>query len=129
HIGRVAETSICLPSNFASNIVEGIKRELMPNIVRAIVQTRANDLASLLDVIGLDVQTPAAWPVMDLLRITHITHPSRLRDLRIFLQDDDAAFRHPQQALATEVIASKNQSILLIGPTGGLLNREFPPRN
>jgi hypothetical protein len=50
--------------------------------------------------------------------ITHTSHPSRLRDLRAFLQDSKAAFKHPQQALATELIASKNPSILLIGPTG-----------
>jgi hypothetical protein len=128
-VGRATETTIRVPSNFESKIVEGIKRELIPDIVRAVVQTRANDLASLLDAIGVDVRTPVAPPTMDPLRITHMAHPSRLRDLRRFLRDDNAAFKHPQQALATELIASKNPSILLIGPTGGSLYRELLPRS
>jgi hypothetical protein len=107
-----------LPSSLVSSIAEGVKKILLPEIVRAVVQTRADDLASLLDAVGVNLQTPASRPLSDATLVTHTSHPSRLRDLRVFLQDSQAAFKHPQQALATELIASKNPSILLIGPTG-----------
>jgi hypothetical protein len=95
-----------------------VKKTLIPEIVRATIQTRANDLASLLDAVGLKMQTPVSRPAQDVAPLTHIMHPSRLRDLRAFLGDNNAAFKHTQQALATELIASKNPSILLVGPTG-----------
>jgi hypothetical protein len=107
-----------VPLSLASSIAEKVKKMLLPEIVRAIIQTRADDLASLLDAVGVDVQTPASRPLSDAALVTHMSHPSRLRDLRVFLQDSRATFKHPQQALATELIASKNPSILLIAPTG-----------
>jgi hypothetical protein len=113
-----ASSTPMLPSSLLSRISEEVKKALLPEIVRALVQTRADDLASLLDAVGFNLQTPASQPPPDLMPITHITHPSRLRDLRLFLRDSKAAFKHPQQALATELIASRNPSILLIGPTG-----------
>jgi hypothetical protein len=122
HRGSLSDRSASwepgLPSSLVSSIAEGVKKILLPEIVRAVVQTRADDLASLLDAVGVNLQTPASRPLSDATLVTHTSHPSRLRDLRVFLQDSQAAFKHPQQALATELIASKNPSILLIGPTG-----------
>jgi hypothetical protein len=97
-------------------IAEAVKNIIVPEVVRIQTQTRANDLASLLDAIGYDLRSPASCKLEQ--PVTHILHPSRLRDLRTFLEDNRATFKHAQQALATELIASKNPSILLIGPTG-----------
>jgi hypothetical protein len=120
--GHSSGTMPQLSSDFVSSIAEEVKKVLMPEIVRAIVQTRANDLASLLNAVGLNVQSPPSQPFPDSMPPTHIAHPSRLRDLRAFLGNENAAFKHTQQALATELIASKNPSILLIGPTGMSFN-------
>lgn len=105
-----------LPSASVASIVEAVKKALIPEIVDVISQTRANDLASLLDAVGINVQSPGSLTHSQ--PVTHIVHPSRLQDLRQFLADDTAVFKHTQQALATELIASRNPSILLIGPTG-----------
>jgi hypothetical protein len=118
NMGYPAEKTPNLPSDFVSSLAQEVKNVLMPEIVRAVVQTRANDLASLLDAVGLNVQTPVSRPLLESGPVTHISHPSRLLDLRSFLGNNNAAFKHTQQALATELIASKNPSILLIGPTG-----------
>jgi hypothetical protein len=128
-LALAAKRTMCLPTNFVSNLAEEVKKVLMPEIVHAVVQTQANDLASLLDAIGMDVRMPISRPLMDPLPISHMSHPSRLRDLQKFLGNCRAAFKHPQQALATELIASKNPSILLIGPTGGLFNQQRRLRN
>ena len=114
---QVGETSYpCQSFPSTRAIAETVKNILLPEMVRIQTQTRANDLASLLDAIAYDLRTPPSHPLSQ--PVTHILHPSRLRDLRSFLKDDHATFRHPQQALATELIASKNPSLLLIGPTG-----------
>jgi hypothetical protein len=110
------DTNIHVHSLSASDIVEVVKKTLVPEIVRLSSQTRANDLASLLDAIGVDITSPVSPPLVE--PVTHILHPSRLRDLRRFLANDCAAFKTTQQALATELIASRNPSLLLIGPTG-----------
>jgi hypothetical protein len=113
--GRALVATHLSPASIATIAAE-VRKELVPEIVRVMAQTRANDLASLLDAIGINVQSPVSRPILD--PVTHMLHPSRLRDLRRFLGDNNAAFKHTQQALATELIASKNPSILLIGPTG-----------
>jgi hypothetical protein len=115
-----------LSSASIAAIAAQVRKELVPEIVRVIVQTRANDLASLLDAVGLHIQSPLSPPIQE--PVTHLLHPSRLHDLRKFLADDNAAFRHTQQALATELIAGKNPSILLIGPTGTSFNALFVSR-
>ena len=125
--GHSSDTTSLLSPGSISCVAEAVKKTLMPEIVRAIVQTRANDLASFLDSIGISVQTPVSRPLPDSAPLTHTSHPSRLRDLRAFLGDNNAAFKHMQQALATELIASKNPSILLIGPTGTLLEASHLP--
>jgi hypothetical protein len=99
-------------------IAEAITKTLIPDLLRLNSQTRANDLASLLEAVGLDIHSPVSRPLGE--PVTHFLHPSRLRGLRKFLGDDHAAFKHTQQALATELVASKNLSLLLIGPTGML---------
>jgi hypothetical protein len=100
----------------AEVIAEAVRKLVIPDFVRLQSQTRANDLASLLDAVGCDLRSPSSHSLAQ--PVTYIMHPSRLLDLRKFLADDCAAFKHTQQALATELIASKNASILLIGPTG-----------
>jgi hypothetical protein len=116
--GQSPDVIPSLPASSISSIAEAVKKTLIPEIVRATIQTRANDLASLLDAVGLNVQTPVSRPAQDGAPLTHIMHPSRLRGLRAFLRDNDATFKDTQQALATELIASRDPSILLIGPKG-----------
>ena len=107
----------------ANAFAETVKNVLLPEIVRIQSQTRANDLASLLDAVGHDFRSPASRPLVQ--PVTHILHPSRLRDVRRFLQNEHATFKHAQQAVATELIASKNPSLLLIGPTGTSMYQYF----
>jgi hypothetical protein len=101
------------------DIAEQVKKILIPDLVCIHMQTRANDLASLLDVVGFNLKSSSscalAQPVM------HLLHPSQLHDLQGFLGNDSASFKHLQQAEAVELIASKTPSILLIGPTGKLI--------
>ena len=104
------------PFSSATLIAEAVKKSILPEFLRLTSQTRASDLACLLDAIGVDVQSPVSRPLGG--QVTHILHPSRLRDLRRFLVDDHATFRHADQALATELIATKTVSLLIIGPTG-----------
>jgi hypothetical protein len=100
-----------------TEIVEQVKASIIPELVRMLSHTRANDLASLLTTFGVDPQKQAGEPGNeDATRV--VPHPSRLRDLRRFLCNDEAFFKTPQQAEAVEIIASKPASLLLIGPTG-----------
>lgn len=100
----------------AAAIAEGVRKLMIPDLVHLNTQTRASDLASLLNAIGADFSGSPSQMLEQ--PVTHMLHPSRLKDLRKFLGDDSATFRHTQQALAVELIASRNPSILLIGPTG-----------
>jgi hypothetical protein len=100
----------------APDIAEAVKRWILPNILEAISQSRANDLAYLLSHTGLNLQTPPSQALTQ--PVTHIMHPSRLRDLRTFLNCDSAAFKNPQQALALELIRGREPSLLVIAPTG-----------
>jgi hypothetical protein len=100
----------------AKEIAAEVLKMITPELQRLHTQTRANDLASFLNILGLDIQTPLSRPFTKLE--THITHPSRITALRRFLRDDNATFKHSQQALAVELMASGNSSILLISPTG-----------
>jgi len=113
---RIEQQSLDQSFPSVKAIAEAVKKSLIPDMVRIQAQTRANDLAWLLDAVGYDLHSPPSRPLAQ--PVTHIMHPSRLQDLRNFLEDDRAAFKHTQQALAVELIASKNPSILLIGPTG-----------
>jgi hypothetical protein len=119
HIGRASDTHTRVPSGFITDIAEELKRVLIPQIMRLNTQMRANNLGSLLKAVGLNVQSPISRPAGE--SITHILHLSQLPDLRQFLECNTASFKHPQQALAVELIASKNAS-LLIGPTGTFPN-------
>jgi hypothetical protein len=109
----IAQVNNTLPN--AQDIAAEVAKLIFPEFHRMHTQTRANDLASFLDAIGLDLQTPPSLP---LEQITHVAHPSRIGALRKFLQDDKATFKHPQQALAVEFMASGNPSVLFVGPTG-----------
>jgi hypothetical protein len=101
------------------DIAAEIASTIIPEFHRMHRQARANDLASFLEATGLDIPTP---PSSGTEVLTHIVHPSRLAALRRFMKDDQATFKHPQQALAVELIASGNPSILLIAPTGTSLH-------
>jgi hypothetical protein len=100
----------------AKDIAAEVAKIIIPEFHRMHSQTRANDLASFLDTIGLDLQTPISHPLEQ--TTAHVTHPSRIDALRKFCRDNNATFNHQQQALAVELMASGNSSILLIGPTG-----------
>ena len=99
----------------AADIVEEVKKSLLPSIMQTISQSRANDLACLLSGMGMNPQSPPSLALTQ--PVTHIMHPSRLRDLRTFLRNGSASFRDPQQALALELIRGKEPSLLVIGPT------------
>ena len=103
-----------LPS--ATDIAEEVKRIIFPDILQAVSQSRANDMACLLHSLGLNVQSPLSQGLTQ--PVTHMMHPSRLCDLRTFLKDDSATFKDPQQSLALELIRRKEPSLLVVGPTG-----------
>jgi hypothetical protein len=106
----------CSPGPSTADVAEEVKRKVLPDILQAISQSRANDLAYLLDSVGVNLQSPSSRALTQ--PVTHMMHPSRLRDLRVFLKNDSASFKDPQQALALELIRGKVPSILIIGPTG-----------
>lgn len=99
-----------------SDIAEEVKKLVLPDILRAISQSRANDLACVLESVGINVQSPPSRPLPQ--PVTHLMHPSRLHDLRIFLNDASASFKNPQQALALELIRGREPSVLIVAPTG-----------
>jgi hypothetical protein len=105
-----------LPPINTGKIAEDVKKMILPDLIHAISQSRANDLAFFLDGMGVNVQSPPSQALTQ--PVSHMMHPSRLADLRTFLGDDSATFKDPQQALALELISEKHLSILLIGPTG-----------
>lgn len=98
------------------DIAEEVKRRILPDLLQTISQSRANDLACILSGMGLNPQSPPSQALRQ--PVTHMMHPSRLRDLRTFLKCDTASFKDPQQALALELIRGKEPSLLVIGPTG-----------
>jgi hypothetical protein len=109
-------TDVTAPFPSATDIAEEVKRMIFPDILQALSQSRANDLACLLNGLGLNIQS---LPSQGLTQpVTHMMHPSRLRDLRAFLKDDSATFKDPQQSLALELIRGKEPSLLVVGPTG-----------
>jgi hypothetical protein len=98
------------------DIAEEVRRRILPDILQAASQTRANDLACLLNSLGINIASPPSQALTQ--PVTHIMHSSRLRDLRTFLGNDSATFKDPQQSLALELIRGKEPSLLVIGPTG-----------
>jgi hypothetical protein len=104
------------PVSSTESIAEGIERKILPDILQAITQSRANDLAALLNSLGINPQSPPSRALTQ--PVTHTLHPSRLQDLRKFLKNDSASFKDPQQALALELIRGREPSLLVIGPTG-----------
>jgi hypothetical protein len=113
--------SPCEPERLTSvsltiDVADEVKRRILPDILEAISQSRANDVAYILHSIGVSVRSPASRALTQ--PVTHLMHPSRLRDLRAFISDDSASFKDPQQALALELVRGKKPSVLIIGPTG-----------
>jgi hypothetical protein len=100
----------------ATDLAEEVKRRILPDILETISQSRANDLACLLDGMGMNPQSPPSQALMQ--PVMHMMHPSGLHDLRTFLKNNSASFKDPQQALALELIRGKEPSLLVIGPTG-----------
>lgn len=103
----------------ASDIADEVMKKIIPELVSIYSHTRANDLAVFLDAAGLTMPSPTSSHVPQ--PVTHLLHPSRLRDLRELLGDEEASFEDPQQALAVELIASGSPAILLVGPTRAYL--------
>jgi hypothetical protein len=106
-------------STFVSRIVkvaDEVKRQILPDIFRAISRSCENDLGNLLHSVGVAVASPPSQALTQ--PVTHLMHPSCLRDLRTFLRNDSASFKDPQQALALELIRGKEPSVLVVGPTG-----------
>jgi hypothetical protein len=98
------------------DVTEEIKRKILPDVLQAITQSRANDFAYLLQNAGVSLSSSSSQALTQ--PVTHMIHPSRLRDLRTFLNNDSASFKDPQQALALELIRASEPSLLVIGPTG-----------
>ena len=111
-----SSSSLFSTSAALADIAEEVKRRLLPSVLQAISQSRANDLACLLSGMGVNPQSPPSRALTQ--PVTHMMHPSRLRDLRTFLRNDSASFKDPQQALALELIRGKEPSLLVVGPTG-----------
>lgn len=107
---------VTAPVPSAMEVAEEVKRMILPNILQAVSQSRANDLACVLNNLGMKIQSPPSQSLTQ--PVTHMMHPSRLRDLRAFLKDDCATFKDPQQSLALELIRGKEPSLLVVGPTG-----------
>jgi hypothetical protein len=105
-----------LPTFSAVDIAEEVKRKIFPEILQAISQSRANDMACLLNSLGMNIQSPPSQALVQ--PVTHVMHPSRLQDLRKFLKDGSASFKDPQQSLALELICGKAPTLLVIAPTG-----------
>jgi hypothetical protein len=104
-----------LPNHAGTGLAEEIKALLLPDILRYQSLTRANDLASLLQALGIKLQPEV---VSHPRSITKHLNPTRLCDLRRFLRNPSARFKTPQQAEAVEVLASGDPSVLIVGPTG-----------
>jgi hypothetical protein len=102
--------------SFQTNVLEEFKRTILPDFFKAMSQSRANDLACLLDSVGINTQSPPSRPLAQ--PVAHMMHPSRLHDLRGFLKDNHASFKDPQQAEALELIRGREPSLLVISPTG-----------
>ena len=102
--------------SFQTNVLEEFKGAILSDFFKAISQSRANDLACLLDSVGINVQSPPSRPLAQ--PVAHMMHPSRLHDLRGFLKDNHASFKDPQQAEALELIRGREPSLLVISPTG-----------
>ena len=102
--------------SFTTDVLEVLKRTVLPDFIKAISQSRANDLACLLDSVGINVESPPSRPLSQ--PVSYMIHPSRLHDLRTFLKDGSASFKNPQQAEALELIQEREPSLLVIGPTG-----------
>jgi hypothetical protein len=100
----------------AKEIAIEVTKFITPELDRICTHSRANDLASFLDVMEVDVRTPISRPLPQLS--SYIAHSSRVGALRRFLKDENATFKHPQQALAVEFMANSNSSLLIIAPTG-----------
>jgi hypothetical protein len=115
---------MALPTTLESNtmfpsvidIAEEVKKMIVPDILQAVSQSRANDMACLLNSLGMNIESPPSQALTQ--PVTHMMHPSRLRDLRLFLKDDSATFKDPQQSLALELVRGKEPSLLVVGPTG-----------
>jgi hypothetical protein len=123
HLGEISLPTI-FPTTLDNNvsissavdIAEEVKRRILPDLLQAASQTRANDMSYLLNSLGINVASPPSQALTQ--PVTHMMHPSRLRDLRTFLGDDSAVFKDPQQSLALELIRGKEPSLLVIAPTG-----------
>ncbi len=113
---KTLESSFTPSFPSATDIAEEVKRMIFPDILQAVSQSRANDLACLLNGLGMNVQSPPSQGLTQ--PVTHMMHPLCLRDLRTFLKDDSATFKDPQQSLALELISGKEPSLLVVGPTG-----------
>ncbi|KAF9491147.1 hypothetical protein BDN71DRAFT_1434142 [Pleurotus eryngii] len=103
------------PGYTMSDLVDELRRRMVPQLVNIYSQTRANDLAMFLEAAGLEMPTPTSTEASSLVSCQ--VHPSRLRDLRHFLEDDSATFSDAQQALAVEFVAAQRPSLFLFNPT------------
>ena len=114
--------------------LEGIKTSLLPDLLRLINQTRANDIATVLSSIGVKPQSSTLSSIGVEPQSSTSTYvgrritpsPSRLSDLRNFLNNPDARFKTSQQAEVSEAIAVGEPSLLVISPTGWLSHFAMP---
>lgn len=96
-----------------SKHIEGLSEDL-PRLVSVAVSENMAESASLF--------WPPPPPSSDpgtLIPVSEIeVHPSRLRDLRVFLRSQTATFKHPLQAVLLEYILRGRENVLAILATG-----------
>ena len=102
-------------AGLGNGLAEEITALLLPALLRSHALTRANDLASLVQAMGIKLEPETASVQR---KITEHLQAQRLADLRKFLRNPSATFKTPQQAEAAEVLASDSPSVLIVGPTG-----------
>jgi hypothetical protein len=99
HIGKASHIFMPRTEGYSTlsmaDVAEEVKRQILPDILQAISQSRANDIAQLLDNMGI---VPEGSPSRALTThpVTHITRPSRLYDLSTFLNHNSASFNDHQ---------------------------------
>jgi len=102
----------------SSAIVDGIRREILPELILHQNRSAAKAHAAVLDVVLPDRVYARSNPVPR--TVTRETHPYFLKRLREFFGDDEEklGFRSPIQAEVTQLMYDGDCHLLYVAPTG-----------